>query len=189
MSLNTVTIEYEDFAIPANTSEVVDCYDNITLPPPPIVFDNCNVELIPTGPVESGVPSCEGDITYTWNYEDCEGNIHDWIHTVTIEYEDFVVPANTSEVVDCYDNITLPPPPIVFDNCSVELIPTGPVESGVPSCEGDITYTWTYEDCEGNTHDWVHTVTIEYEDFTLPPHETETVNCYDNILLPAPPYA
>ena len=28
-------------------------------------------------------------------------------------------------------------------------------------CEGTITYTWTYTDCEGNNHDWVYTYTIE----------------------------
>ncbi|MBK9983603.1 MAG: hypothetical protein IPP15_14690 [Saprospiraceae bacterium] len=41
----------------------------------------------------------------------------------------------------------------------------GPVESGTVTCEGDITYTWTYTDCEGNTQDYVHTITIEYQPF------------------------
>ena len=40
------------------------------------------------------------------------------------------------------------------------LTPTGPVEGTVPACEGDVTYTWTYTDCAGFTHDYVHTVTI-----------------------------
>jgi hypothetical protein len=68
-------------------------------------------------------------------------------------------------VVDCYANIVLPAPPVVTDNCGVTLIPTGPVETGTVVCEGDITYTWTYTDCEGNTQDYVHTVTIEYDPF------------------------
>ena len=33
------------------------------------------------------------------------------------------------------------------------LTPTGPVEGTVPACEGDVTYTWTYTDCAGFTHD------------------------------------
>ena len=36
---------------------------------------------------------CEGTITYTWKYTDCEGNNHDWVYTYTIEVEDFAVPA------------------------------------------------------------------------------------------------
>jgi hypothetical protein len=53
--------------------------------------------------------------------------------------------------------------------------------------EGDITYTWTYTDCEGNTQDYVHTVTIEYDPFPAIPPTTDVVDCYANIVLPAPP--
>jgi hypothetical protein len=54
-------------------------------------------------------------------------------------------------------------------------------------CEGDFTYTWTYTDCEGNTQDYVHTVTIEYDPFPAIPPTTDVVDCYANIVLPAPP--
>src|SRR5258705_11239433 len=81
-----------------------------------------------------------------------------------------------SDVVDCYANIVLPAPPVITDNCGVTLIPTGPVESSVPTCEGDITYTWTYTDCEGNTQDYVHTVTIEYAPFPAIPPTTDVVD-------------
>jgi hypothetical protein len=185
--VHTVTIEREDFTVPANTSETVACYADIVLPAPPAVNDHCGDPITPTGPVESTVPACEGDITYTWTYTDCEGNTHDWVHTVTIEREDFTVPANTSETVACYADIVLPAPPAVNDHCGNPITPTGPVESTPPACEGDITYTWTYTDCEGNTHDWVHTVTIEREDFTVPANTSETVACYADIVLPAPP--
>ncbi|MCQ2234281.1 MAG: gliding motility-associated C-terminal domain-containing protein, partial [Paludibacteraceae bacterium] len=49
--------------------------------------------------------------------------------------------------------------PVVKDNCGNVLTPTAtsPVISAIPACEGDVTYTYTYEDCEGNTHDWVYT--------------------------------
>ena len=57
-----------------------------------------------------------------------------------------------------------------MDNCGNILTPTGPVESTPPTCEGDITYTWTYTDCEGNIQLYVHTVTIEYVPFpAIPP--------------------
>ena len=185
--VHTVTIEYEPFAAIAPTTDIVDCYANIVLPAPPTVEDNCGVVLTPTGPVESTPPSCEGDITYTWTYTDCEGNTEDYVHTVTIEYEPFAAIAPTTDIVDCYANIVLPAPPTVEDNCGVVLTPTGPVESTPPSCEGDITYTWTYTDCEGNTEDYVHTVTIEYEPFAAIAPTTDIVDCYANIVLPAPP--
>src|SRR6185436_13063064 len=157
------------------TLAVVDCYANIILPIPPAVTDNCGVTLTSTGPVETGSVACEGDITYTWTYTDCEGNTQDYIHTVTIEYLPFPSITPTSAVVDCYANIILPTPLIVTDNCGVILTPTGPVETGSGSCEGDITYTWTYTDCEGNTQDYIHTVTIEYEPFVAIAPTTATV--------------
>jgi cytosine/uracil/thiamine/allantoin permease len=185
--VHTVTIDIPDFTPPAPTSETVNCYADILLPTPPTVFDACGIELIPTGPVESGVPACEGDITYTWTYSDCAGSTHDYVHTVTIDIPDFSPPAPTSETVNCYADILLPTPPTVFDACGTELISTGPVESGVPACEGDITYTWTYTDCAGSTHDYVHTVSIDIPDFTPPSPTSETANCYADIILPTPP--
>jgi hypothetical protein len=79
-------------------------------------------------------------------------------------------------VVDCYANIVLPAPPVVTDNCGVTLTPTGPVETGTVVCEGDFTYTWTYTDCEGNTQDYVHTVTFEYDPFPAIPPTTVWLN-------------
>ena len=59
----------------------------------------------------------------------------------------------------------MPTPPTITDNCGTPLTPTGPVVSTPPACEGTVTYTWTYTDCEGNSQDYVHTVTIEFEPF------------------------
>ena len=185
--VHTVTIEYEPFAAIPPTTDVVDCYANIVLPTPPTITDNCGVTLIPSGPVETGSVTCEGDITYTWTYTDCEGNTQDYVHTVTIEYLPFTAIPPTTSVVDCYANIVLPTPPTILDNCGVTLTPTGPVEIGSVTCEGDITYTWTYTDCEGNTQEYVHTVTIEYAPFAAITPTTAVVDCYANIILPTPP--
>ena len=35
------------------------------------------------------------------------------------------------------------------------LRPQVPWKELVPACEGDVTYTWTYTDCAGFTHDYV----------------------------------
>ena len=31
----------------------------------------------------------------------------------------------------------------------------------ITNCEGQVTYTWTYTDCAGESVDYVHTVTID----------------------------
>ena len=68
------------------------------------------------------------------------------------------------------------------------LLPlSGPVVSSTPACEGDVTYVWTYTDCEGNTHDWTYTFTIEYEDFTMPADDGEIIACASQLYTPVPP--
>ena len=122
--MHTVTITRIDFTPPVPTTDAVDCYADIVLPAPPTVFDHCGTEeLIPTGPVESTPPTCNGDVTYTWTYTDCAGFTHDYVHTVTITRIDFTPPAPTTDEVDCYADIVLPAPPVVTDNCGTELIP------------------------------------------------------------------
>jgi len=194
----TYTIERNDFTVPANPAPVeVACYSAIAaqLPVPPAVTDNCGNALTPTGPVESTpLPTCEGTVSYTWTYTDCELNTHDWVATFNIERNDFTVPANPAAVtVSCYSEIAalLPAPPAVTDNCGTLLIPTGPVESSpVPSCEGTVTYTWTYTDCEFNTHDWVATFTINYTGgLTIPAAGASTVSCPTAAVDPGAPAA
>jgi hypothetical protein len=185
--VHTVTIEYEPFPAITPTFATVDCIANIVMPTLPVVVDNCGNPLTPTGPVQSAIPTCEGDITYTWTYTDCEGNFQDYVHTVTIEYEPFPAITPTFATVDCIANIVMPALPTVVDNCGNPLTPTGPVQSAVPACEGDITWTWTYTDCEGNFQDYVHTVTIEYEPFPVIPPTFATTDCVSNIVVPTPP--
>src|SRR5690606_40373577 len=93
----------------------------------------------------------------------------------------------TTDEVACYDDIVLPAPPEVRDNCGNILTPSDPVEGEVPECAGTVTYTWTYTDCAGHTQDYVHTVTITPEDGRAPTATTAEVACDDRIVLPAPP--
>jgi len=57
------------------------------------------------------------------------------------------------EFIACATGLYTPVPPAVTDNCGAALTPTGPVVSATPACEGDVTYVWTYTDCEGNTNE------------------------------------
>ncbi|UUV22351.1 gliding motility-associated C-terminal domain-containing protein [Paenimyroides aestuarii] len=173
--------------MPANGSSTVACPSDVAAPTVPTVTDNCGNVLAPSAPVISQEPTCEGAITYTYTFTDCEGTTHDWTHTFTIEREDFSVPANTASTVACASAITAPTVPTVTDNCGNVLTPSAPVISQEPACEGAITYTYTFTDCEGNTHPWTHTFTIEREDFTLPANGSETVSCISAAVAPVLP--
>jgi gliding motility-associated-like protein len=84
------------------------------------------------------------------------------VHTVTIEYQEFQVPENITEVVECNFEFSTPVPPVIYDNCSNILTPSEPViQSELGTCSGFQSYTFTYTDCAGNTKDWVFTYQIE----------------------------
>jgi len=186
----TYTIERNDFAVPANGAATVACPALATQPTPPTVLSDCGETIVPTGPVISATPVCEGTKTYTWTYTDCEGNSHPWVFTYTIERNDFAVPANGAATVACPALATQPTPPTVLSDCGETIVPTGPVITNVPSpltCEGTRTYTWTYTDCEGNTHPWSFTYTIERNDFAVPANGSATVACPALATQPTPP--
>jgi hypothetical protein len=50
-----------------------------------------------------------------------------------------------------------------------------------------MVYSWTYTDCEGNFQVYTHTVTIEYEDFTMPSDGSSTVTCVESAVAPTLP--
>jgi hypothetical protein len=191
----TYTVEVEDFIanMPVNGSSTVACASLATQPTPPAVNDFCGNPITPTGPTTGGTyTNCEGTITYIWNYADCEGNNHDWVYTYTVEVEDFIanMPVNGSSTVACASLATQPTPPVVNDYCGNPITPTGPITGGTyVDCEGTITYTWNYADCEGNNHDWVYTYTVEVEDFiaNMPPNAGTTVECASAVTQPLPP--
>ena len=158
----TLTVERLPFNNPTDGSSTVSCPALAVQPTPPVVNDNCGAPIQPSGPTIGGtLTTCEGTKTYTWLYTDCEGNTQDWVYTYTIEREDFTMPQDDGSTVTCIDLATEPTPPAVNDNCGDAIIPTGPVVGGNnTSCGGTKTYTWTYTDCEGNSHDWVYTYVI-----------------------------
>src|SRR5690606_40682404 len=66
-------------------------------------------------------------------------------------------------------------------------MPSDPVNSESPSRAALFRSTWTYTDCEGNTQDYVHTVTIELEPFATIAPTTDIVACVADIVLPTLP--
>src|SRR6056297_1908131 len=185
----TYTIEYEDFTIPADAGSTVACHADAVMPDAPVVYDNCGEMLTAVaGEMGGTYDGCEGTVTYPFTYTDCEGNTHTWTYTYTIEYEDFMMPADTGSTLECYACTMIPEPPEVYDNCGMLLTPVAEeVETTYHGCEGTVTYPFTYTDCEGNTHTWTYTYTIEYEDFMMPDDLGSTVACYADAATPTPP--
>ena len=98
------------------------------------------------------------------------------------------MPANDGSTVACIASATEPAPPVVNDNCGNALTPSAAVTGGTyDGCEGTSTYTFTYTDCEGNTHDWVYTYTIERLPFTDPTDAGSTVACAALAVTPSLP--
>ena len=71
------------------------------------------------------------------------------------------------QTVSCVNNINvnLVMPPAVNDNCGNALMPVGPsspvYDPPAFACEGTVTYTWTYTDCEGNSMSWDYVFTVD----------------------------
>ncbi len=187
----TYTMERADFTIAqAPGASTVTCpADTDVVPVPPVVTDACGNAITPTGPVASAKPVCEGTRTYTWTYTDCEGNAHPWVYTYTIEREDFRMPENTGTTVACAALALAPVVPEVKDACGNTLTAPAPVKGGTyTTCEGTITYTYTFTDCEGNHHDWVYTYTIEVAPFSISAAPgASTVQCASAAVAPVLP--
>jgi gliding motility-associated-like protein/uncharacterized repeat protein (TIGR01451 family) len=157
------------FEKPLNDGKTVACEEDAVKPAAPVVDDGYGgtLTLQNPEPVKGGTyVDCEGTITYTYTYLFCEDQTFEWTYTYTVEVEDFTMPANAGSPVSCeadavVETIDLPE---VKDNCGNILQPesTEPLKGGTgTSCDGTITYTWTYKDCEGNSHDWVYTYTVK----------------------------
>ncbi|MFH7035643.1 HYR-like domain-containing protein, partial [Flavobacterium aquidurense] len=147
-------------------------------------------------------PGCNGNITRTYTvteYADPNNNgVRDagentilntsiCTQTITIERADFTMPPNDGKTVACPADVVAPTVPVVTDNCGNILTPSTPIVPPFPACNGDIPYTYTFTDCEGNKHDWVYTYTIERLDFTMPANQGSTVACAAAIVAPTVP--
>ncbi|MGC6430327.1 MAG: gliding motility-associated C-terminal domain-containing protein, partial [Jejuia sp.] len=55
------------------------------------------------------------------------------------------------------------------------------------TCEGTRTYSYTFEDCAGNSDQWSFVYTIELEPFILPANGSETVGDIASAVEPTPP--
>jgi gliding motility-associated-like protein len=172
--------------VPANAGSTVECIADATQPAAPVVTDVCGNDITPVI-TENADPTCEGDKIYTFTYTDCAGNISVYTYTYTIDLTPFIMPANGLETVDNLADAVEPTPPTVTDNCGNPITPVLSDVSNTPDCQGSIVYTFTYEDCAGNSADWTYTYTVILAPFTLPADEASTVECIADAITPTPP--
>ncbi len=188
---HVTTVEREPFGVPANGGATVACPDQTdTQPTPPVVTSHCGEVLTPVI-TSTAKPGCEGNRNWNFKYTDCEGNTATWVFIYTVEYLDFTVPPSETVNVECPLNASQPVPPVVKDNCGITLTPTGPAiasSTNAWGCEGSRSYTWTYKDCEGNTHTWGKTFNFQYTaDFFVYPDGEDFVACVGYAQPPIPP--
>ncbi|HJW30112.1 MAG TPA: hypothetical protein VJ508_12810, partial [Saprospiraceae bacterium] len=177
----------------ADVTVSVACVDDITDIGTPAVFSQCCQPVTPVVTyVDTPDPiTCAGTRVYTATYTDCGGATSVWHKTYIVTHPDFTLPPNPMPVtVSCPDQTVPPVVPPVFDYCGT-LIPTPePIVSPLPVCEGTRTYTYTFVDCNGHSHDWVFTYIVDYSGGLIPPPPGETtVSCPIESQMPpfAPP--
>lgn len=191
----TYTIDHttapHESGIPVSISATIACIAFALPPELPVIVDVCGDTLTPFAPLIGGTYNgCEGTRTFMYTYIDCSGLPFTWTFTYLIERLDFVTPPPGFLTVACPAATNMAPPlPLVVDNCGISLIPSGPpVISPQVICEGTRTYTYTYTDCEGNSHPWVFTYTVERNEFSTPANGFATVACpAEAEVVPSPP--
>jgi hypothetical protein len=108
-------------------------------------------------------------------------------HSVTLVLVDQpapVVPTGGASTVECAAEVVAPSLSEVTDACGTVLVPSGPVISAIPACEGDVTYTYTYTDYQQKSTDWVYTYTIDLTTPVVPADGGSTVECLTDAVEP-----
>ena len=183
-------LDYEITAAPGR--DTVSCpeeatIDNIVLP---VVTDACGKRLTPVDTTRSALPSCEGNVVYTFKYQDCAGHNHNWTHTYRVENPELQIPATGRDTVVCLADTVRPIPATLTDACGREVTATingSPVLSLSSDGHGSVTFNYLYRCCAGHTHPWQFIYTIEPEKFVEVPNGDTTVHCAADIFKPATP--
>ncbi|MCR5498293.1 MAG: hypothetical protein K6F48_10690 [Paludibacteraceae bacterium] len=179
----------------------VHCASEIDPPTPPVMKDFCGRTLTVPSPTVNPTtfPSCEGTVTYTYNYVDCAGNEKPWKFVYTIEKRAPVIDSDgfaTSRNISCItDTAALASNmvPTAVNDCGVAVTPTLSKsyswEDGKEFCKGTISYVYTYTDC-GKSSTWTYQYVLNDNVkpvFTCLPDVSKTISkCRDTIELTAP---
>ncbi|MDQ3017958.1 MAG: hypothetical protein M3R25_14695, partial [Bacteroidota bacterium] len=153
--------------MPVSTTTTIQCATQAGNHELPVVIDVCENVLTAPMPIISGTyTTCEGTITYTYNYVDCSGLPFQWIFTYIVDHT--TAPSQIGGPVpiasNVYCNLDATPPtnlPVVKDFCGNTISPPVPTVGGSGTCGGTVTYTYVYVDCSGLPYTWVYTYTLE----------------------------
>ena len=167
-----VTFEPSEFSMPADSVRHVNCPSAIADPVAaglmPTVTDACGNVLTAVAVSADPTPACDGTVVYTYNYNDCAGHSHEWHFTYIVETPDFTIAqADGSSIVACAAEaigagetgcpFTLP---TVTSACLDVLTPIDTILGTMPTCSGNMTYTYLYRDCAGHEHSWTYTYIV-----------------------------
>ncbi|WP_039135556.1 hypothetical protein, partial [Flavihumibacter sp. ZG627] len=189
----TYNFPIPDFTLPANGNATVSCIADAVVPTAPEVFDACG-ELVQPLMSASQDPLCEGQKVFTFSYTNCSGAPKNWTFTYNIVLPEFTIATPASAAtVDCIADAIAPSAaalPVVMDACNNLLTPVAApqrIESPSPiSCEGNITYRYTYRDCAGHEATWDFVYTIELLPFSITAAAgAATVDCIADAVLPS----
>jgi hypothetical protein len=173
--------------IPANGAETVACPSLVIAPAAPVLFDNCGRELEFIGVSDPDIVECYGDVTFTYTWEDCAGEEYTWDFVFTVLAPVVEIPANGAETVACPSLVIAPAAPVLYDNCGRELEFIGVSDPDIVECYGDVTFTYTWEDCAGEEYTWDFVFTVLAPVVEIPADSGEMVECYDDVYMPAAP--
>ncbi|MCC6724603.1 MAG: T9SS type A sorting domain-containing protein, partial [Saprospiraceae bacterium] len=186
-------IVYQDFVMPPNESASVECPLAAMVPVPPTVYDNCGKEVVPVGPFLSYTYNqygCEASRSYSFEYTDCSGFLHTWAFVYSFLYEgDFAVYADEYSEVSCIKHAVEPIPPTIYDGCGSEVsvwLSSMTEDIDPLGCMGTRSYTFTYRDCGGHTHDWKFTYHVKDDIAPMGniPDVDEEVTCLEDVPWP-----
>ncbi|WP_319230934.1 HYR domain-containing protein [Draconibacterium orientale] len=175
--------------MPTDGASTVECINQATEPTPPVVQDNCGYEIapiVPSGYVVTSYDGCEGDVTYTYTYEDCDGSSHDWVYTYTIDDDTDPTASNPAPVtVQCIGDVPAWDIAVVTDeadNCTASPVVAFEGETSSGTCPEIITRTYSVTDACGNSIEVTHTITVlDDTDPTASNPAPVTVQCIGDV--------
>jgi len=189
--IQTITIGDAGNPTASNPAPVtVECMAQVPAPDPNVVTDEADDSGIQSVTWEDDTPNgtCPTVIDRRYRVTDICGNFIFVTQTITVvPSTNPVVPVDGASTVNCLSDAQVQPtPPTVTDVCGNNITPTVTVPADI-TCEGTMTWVFTYADCAGNTSVWNYTYTVNLPAFTLPANSASTVNCLADAVVPTPP--
>ena len=155
-----------------------------TLPTITVCGQNVTLTQQTTSPEDKTHEGC-GEIIFRYDYI-VNGTPYVWSYTYTVTPEDFTMTDNGKETIACASELKEPTLPVVEDACGNKL--TGVLKSvtpaAVPTCDGTVTYVYTFTDCANHAHDWEFVYTIEKPKLTIPSDGGSDVACLKDVKDP-----